>query len=104
PRLAEDLVVPHPDSAHTSLHHPVSAQISLLTDDYAERQAPPDPETCSSVGALCSPTRRLGGELRAAHAHAPARVLPQLLARVQMAERARHGTEVIGAEALRNVG
>src|SRR4029450_368582 len=33
PRLAEDLVVPHPDSAHTSLHHPVSAQISLLTDD-----------------------------------------------------------------------
>jgi hypothetical protein len=25
--------VPHPDSAHTSLHHPVSAQISLLTDD-----------------------------------------------------------------------
>jgi len=34
PRLAEDLVVPHPDSAHTSLHDPVSAQISLLTDDY----------------------------------------------------------------------
>src|ERR1700758_5078272 len=33
PRLAEDFVVPHPDSAHTSLHDPVSAQISLLTDD-----------------------------------------------------------------------
>src|SRR5262249_8819563 len=24
----------HPDSAHTSLHDPLSAQISLLTDDY----------------------------------------------------------------------
>src|SRR5262249_46854067 len=34
PRLAEHLVVPHPDSAHTSLHDPLSAQISLLTDDY----------------------------------------------------------------------
>ncbi len=34
PRLAEGLVVPHPDSAHTSLHDPVSAQISLLTGDY----------------------------------------------------------------------
>jgi hypothetical protein len=34
PRLAEGLVVPHPDSAHTSFHDPVSAQISLLTDDY----------------------------------------------------------------------
>ena len=33
PRLAEHLVVPHPDSAHTSLHDPLSAQISLLTDD-----------------------------------------------------------------------
>ena len=32
-RLAEGLVVPHPDSAHTSLHDPVRAQISLLTDD-----------------------------------------------------------------------
>jgi hypothetical protein len=25
--------VPHPDSAHTSLHDPVSTQISLLTND-----------------------------------------------------------------------
>src|SRR6266436_9761709 len=72
--------------------------------NYAERQAPPDPETCSSVAALPSPPRQLGRELRAAHAHAPARILPQLLARVQMAERARHGAEVIGAKALRNVG
>src|SRR5436305_3934733 len=31
---------------------------------------------------LRSPSRRLGREGRAAHAHAPARVLPQLLARV----------------------
>ena len=30
---AEGLVVPHPDSAHTSLHDPVSTQISLLTND-----------------------------------------------------------------------
>src|SRR5262245_4830142 len=33
PRLAEGLVVPHTDSAHTSLHDPVTTQISLLTDD-----------------------------------------------------------------------
>jgi transposase, IS5 family len=26
-------VMPHPDSAHTSLHDPVTTQISLLTDD-----------------------------------------------------------------------
>src|SRR5262249_58163393 len=32
--LGESLVVPDPDSAHASLHDPLSAQISLLTDDY----------------------------------------------------------------------
>src|SRR3954470_24648679 len=48
--------------------------------------------------------RRLGGEFRAAHAHAPARILPELLARMQVAERARHGVEVIRREPLRDIG
>src|SRR5690349_12336080 len=48
--------------------------------------------------------RRLRGEARAAYAQAPARVLPQLLARMQVAERARDGAEVVVREALRHVG
>src|SRR5262249_32405396 len=47
-----------------------------------------------------SPPRRLGRELRAAHAHAPARVLPQLLGGVQVAKRPRHGAEVMRGKAL----
>src|SRR5262249_42393148 len=62
------------------------------------------PSLTAGYDAAYSPARRLGRKLRAAHAHAPARVLPQLLARVQMAERARHGAEIVLAEALRNVG
>src|ERR1043166_9209827 len=48
--------------------------------------------------------RRLRRESRAARAHAPARVLPQLLARVQMPERARHGLEVVARKPLGDVG
>src|SRR5215471_20439229 len=49
-------------------------------------------------------SRRFRRESRATHAHAPARVLPQLLARVQMAERARHGLKVVGRKPLGDVG
>src|ERR1043166_9060938 len=48
--------------------------------------------------------RRLCGEGRAAHAHAPARILPQLLRRVQMSERARHGLEVVAGKPFGDVG
>src|SRR5438874_12421745 len=55
-------------------------------------------------GSGSAPRWRLGGELGAAHAHAAARVLPQLLGRVQMAEGARNGAEIVSREMLRNVG
>jgi hypothetical protein len=38
--------------------------------------------------------RRLRGELRAAHTQAAARVLPELLGRVQIADGTRHGVEI----------
>src|SRR5436190_15771012 len=50
------------------------------------------------------PLRRLGGKLRSADAHAPARILPELLGRMQMADRARHGAEIKSREPFRNVG
>src|SRR6266568_2451400 len=54
--------------------------------------------------ALLSARRRLGGELRAAQAHAAARILPQLLGRVQTADGARDRAEIVGCEPLRDVG
>src|SRR5262249_12702682 len=60
--------------------------------------------THRSLRPRYSPPRRLRGKLRAAHAHASARVLPKPLERVQMTERPRHGAKVIRAEALGNVG
>src|SRR5271166_2594288 len=55
--------------------------------------------------ARSAPRRRwLGGKLRSAHAHAAAGILPQLLARMQVAERARDRAEVECGEAFRDVG
>src|ERR1043166_9728674 len=48
--------------------------------------------------------RRLRREGRAAHAHAPARILPQLLRRMQMPERARDSLEVVRGKPLGDVG
>ena len=42
--------------------------------------------------------------MRSANAHPATRVLPQLLGRVQAAERARDGAEIECREALRDVG
>src|SRR5881397_544081 len=50
------------------------------------------------------PLRRLGGKLRSADAHAPALILPELLGRMQMADRARHGAEIKSREPFRNIG
>ena len=43
--------------------------------------------------------RRLGRELRSAHAQAAARVLPELLGRVQAADGAGDGAEIVFGEA-----
>src|SRR5262249_60984446 len=47
---------------------------------------------------------RLRCELRAAHAGASARVLPEFLSRMQMAERARNGAKIVIRETLGNLG
>src|SRR5215467_2110934 len=74
----------------------------------------PRPLCINSTGSLLvvddgarAPTsmhRRFRRKRGAAHAHAAARVLPQLLGRMQVAERAGDGAEVVRREALGNVG
>src|SRR5262245_27624099 len=59
---------------------------------------------CTAWPTTISSRRRLGGELRAANAHPTPRILPQLLGRMQVAERARDSVEVVGREALGDVG
>src|SRR5262245_10309208 len=59
PRLAEDLVVPYPDSAHTSLHDPVSPQISLLTNDGVASPT----STTIQIGGLAQPEAMVEIEL-----------------------------------------
>src|SRR5262245_16255660 len=51
-----------------------------------------------------STDRRLGGKRRAAHAHPAARILPQLLSRMQVADGARDGVEIVLRETLGDVG
>src|SRR5262249_59956457 len=57
----------------------------------------------SSLFLHRSPHGRLRREPRAAHAHPAARILPQLLGRMQVAERARDSVEVVGREELGDV-
>lgn len=57
---------------------------------------------CVSVGKLFP--GRLRRERRAAYAETAARVLPELLGRVQMADGARHGVEIEACEFFGDVG
>jgi hypothetical protein len=60
-------------------------------------------ETAIVIHGLPASCRRPRRERRATHAHAPGRILPQLLGGVQVPERARNGLEIITGEFLRNV-
>src|SRR5262245_62158853 len=48
--------------------------------------------------------RRFGGKLRPAHAHAAAGILPKLLGRMQVTDGAGDRVEVVGREALGDIG
>src|SRR5262249_1736694 len=58
---------------------------------------------CAAWPPPLPPRRRLRRDPRAAHAHPAARILPQLLGRMQVAERARDSVEVVGREELGDV-
>src|SRR5262249_3382531 len=75
-----------------------SAKADLCVRDASLRDAP------HHEAEIGLPHPRLRRELRAAQAHLSAWVLPQLLAGMQLAERARDGAEVVGRKPLRDVG